>query len=261
MSATTILWNEAAIGFERLFGAAVGFKTWRSRGAVLAMSGAQAPDLNCGVVTAGEHAPSAIGEMAGRLRDRGLPGLVLVADGTGAAADEAATAVGLVRAARMPLMSLPAANIPAETGAFWVRRATTAADVTAANRLMAAAFDLSIEPLHVAFPPRLLEEPAVAVNIVLDGDEPVGAVQTTIHDGTVGVWSMATLPARRRRGVARAGLTYAVAERCRAGGHSVFLIATDAGRPLYDAVGFRVVDWCTVWLTLPHVANSPDESA
>jgi len=37
MFPTTILWNEVAVGFERLFGAAVGFETWRSRGGLLAM--------------------------------------------------------------------------------------------------------------------------------------------------------------------------------------------------------------------------------
>lgn len=248
MPPTTILWNEAAIGFERLFGAAAGCETWRMRGAALAMSGAPVPDLNCGVVTAGDHAPAAISEIAARLRDRGLPGLILVADGAGEAADEAAAATSLVRAARMPLMSLSPATNSADTGTFLVRQAKTAADLAAANSLMAAAFELPVEHINAAFTPRLLGEPAVAVDLVLDGAEPVGALQTTIHDGIVGIWSMATPPVQRRRGVARAGLTQALVERYRAGAHTAFLIATDAGRPLYDAVGFTVVDWCTVWL-------------
>lgn len=256
-----MLWNEAAIGFERLFGAAAGFETWRSKGALLAMSGASPPDLNCGIVTAGDHAPAAIREMANRLRHRRLSGLVLVTDGAGAAAVQAATEVGLVPAARMPLMSLPAAAVVADPGTFTVRRVTTAADLAVANGLMAAAFDLAVEHLAAAFPPRLLAEPAVEVDLVLDGHEPVGAVQTTTHGGIVGVWSMATPPTQRRRGIARAGLTHAIAERHRGGAHTVFLIATDAGRPLYDAVGFGVVDWCTAWLATPHAKHGPMTTA
>ena len=87
-----------------------------------------------------------------------------------------------------------------------------------------------------------------AGRVLVDGDEPVGSLQTTSVKTLVGVWSMATPPAQRRRGIARAGLSHVPSRRFQAGASQAFLVATDAGRPLYGAVGFEVVGWCTAWV-------------
>jgi len=118
----------------------------------------------------------------------------------------------------------------------------------AATEVMAAAFDLPRSHVQAAFPPGILAANDVCVDLVLDGEEAVGALQSTIADGMAGIWSMATLPGHRRRGVARAGLMHALTHRFSDGCHTAFLIATDAGRPLYDALGFEVAAWCDVWL-------------
>jgi GNAT superfamily N-acetyltransferase len=59
---------------------------------------------------------------------------------------------------------------------------------------------------------------------------------------------MATAPARQRQGAGRA-LLEAVLRRHRADGNSRFyLIATPAGRPLYEALGFQTVDDLTLYI-------------
>lgn len=93
---------------------------------------------------------------------------------------------------------------------------------------------------------------AAAVHLVLDGTEPVGCLHSTIHPGLLGIWSMATPPAQRHRGIARAGLTHVLAHRFAASDCRGFLTATEADRPLYDAVGFEVTAWATAWLVPPH---------
>jgi GNAT superfamily N-acetyltransferase len=79
--------------------------------------------------------------------------------------------------------------------------------------------------------------------------EPYSTVTTVQSDhAAVGIWSMATAPARQRQGAGRAVLE-SVLERHRADGTSCFyLIATPAGEPLYDAIGFTTIDDLCVYV-------------
>ena len=243
----TALWRAVGRGFERLFHAADGFEAGGEPSSRFAMSGVPVHDLNCGIVDAGDNAAFALQAMSGRLQQRRLPGIVLVTDAAHEA-NAAATMAGMIRAGRMPLMTLPALQFPPESHGFAVRTAITTADLSTANRLMASAFDLPAHCLDAAFATGLLATADVRVHLVLAAGEPVGALQTTVSEGMVGVWSMATPPDHRHRGIARAGLTHALATCFQEGCHTAFLIATDAGRPLYDSVGFSILDWCTAWV-------------
>lgn len=153
----------------------------------------------------------------------------------------------MIAAARMPLMTRGPGPVAADPR-FMVRRAASPSDLGAANQLIARAFELPVDTVDAAFGPQLLASPQVAVELIVEGNEPVGSLQTTSGDGLIGIWSMATPPAQRRRGIARAGLSQILEARFAAGAALAFLIATDAGRPLYDALGFQVVAWSTAWL-------------
>jgi len=176
-----------------------------------------------------------------------LTGILLVADAAGPDTHAALADAGMVAVARMPLMTRGPGQFAADPR-FTVRGAASPSDLGAANRLIAAAFDLPTSSVEAAFRPQLLQSGRVTVELVLDGDEPAGSLQTTSHDGLVGIWSMATPPAQRRRGIARAGLAHVLAGRVADRASLAFLIATEAGRPLYDAVGFQVGAWCTAWV-------------
>lgn len=83
-----------------------------------------------------------------------------------------------------------------------------------------------------------------------------------------GVWEMMTDPAYRRRGIARAILTRAMAEVADSATSGFFLWATPAGRPLYAALGFDVAEEVPVWarglsdeeLALTEAVQSPATS-
>jgi predicted acetyltransferase len=61
------------------------------------------------------------------------------------------------------------------------------------------------------------------------------------------VTAMATSPAHQRRGAGRAVLTQALTEHAATGATDAFLLASDAGRPLYEQFGFGTLDTATLW--------------
>ena len=98
--------------------------------------------------------------------------------------------------------------------------------------------------------PALLDRPDVGGWVAWDGDEPVSCVYVTRVGRTLGFFDMMTPPRHRRRGAGRAVLTNALAEAWTWDGtdadHVAFW-ASPAGRPLYEAMGFTVVDDVSVW--------------
>jgi len=78
---------------------------------------------------------------------------------------------------------------------------------------------------------------------------PAGAA-FTYHDGqSVGVYQVATLPEHRGNGVARATMAAILGRYCDV---PVTLTATEQGRPLYERLGFRIVDMAVWWVPRPH---------
>lgn len=187
------LWLAAGRGFAQLFRSAREFELIDVPGGALALTGLPAPDLNCGVVSTGDDPAAATRLLAGELQRRNLPGIVLVPDAAGEEAGRAAEACGMVAAARMPLMSRGTGQAAASCR-FTMRQATTAGELAAANRLIAAAFELPPDTVAAAFRPHLLAAEDVAIELVCDGDVPVGCLQVTACDPLVGIWSMATVP-------------------------------------------------------------------
>ena len=241
------LWHAAGRGFEQLFQAASSHDVVHAVGGMLALTGVACPDLNCGVVWSAADAAATAKTLAAELRSRGLPGILLVSDAAGRGLQDALAEDGMIAAARMPLMTRGPGPIDADPQ-FTVQRARSPAELASANRLIAAAFGIPVSLVEAAFGVRLLEADDVAVALITDSPEPVGSLQVTAYDGLVGIWSMATHPGQRRRGVARSGLASVLGGRFADGAALGFLIATEGGRPLYDAVGFQVVDWATAWV-------------
>ncbi len=170
-----------------------------------------------------------------------------------------------VRVLRMPVMVRPAApvvppaavappaapvappGVPVAPPAAPVVRGAGEGERADAERVVVDGFPL---PLHQplvrgrALPPRVLRLPGWRVWLAHHGGRPAAAVCTYDDGAAVGVYWLATLPGYRSRGLARAALSTAIAAHP---DRSCTLVATDAGVPLYESLGFRTVA-TTTWL-------------
>lgn len=59
---------------------------------------------------------------------------------------------------------------------------------------------------------------------------------------------LSTPPVKQRQGAGRAGLVAAMREEVNRGVDTFYLIATAAGKPLYDKLGFETVEELSTWL-------------
>jgi GNAT superfamily N-acetyltransferase len=104
-----------------------------------------------------------------------------------------------------------------------------------------------------------LESPACRV-FVADDDagRAIGSAVLTIH-GTVGwIGTIWVAPTARRSGIG-SDLTGATIEAAdTAGCRTLLLVATDAGRPMYERLGFRVQTWYRTMETPPDSGQDPD---
>lgn len=116
---------------------------------------------------------------------------------------------------------------------------------------------------EAAFRQRLGEAGFAAYGVEVDGRLVAGGVgwvehhlpSPTQHDGRRGhIASMSTDPAWRRQGLGRQVFEALMGWFAEAGIPRVDLRATDAGRPLYEAFGFRVLGGATMAWTAPDVA-------
>ncbi|AEV85371.1 hypothetical protein ACWT_4351 [Actinoplanes sp. SE50] len=176
---------------------------------------------------------------------------VTVEDTFGAEPAEAAGAT--VR--RMPVMNRPAGPPdPRNAPDVRVTPVTAADELAVAERIMVESFPMSeFLPLvrGAALPERLLTAPGWQVWLAYLGDRPAAAAYTFDDGVAAGVYWLATLPGFRSRGLARALLATAIA----AYPTRVFtLVATAAGIPLYESLGFRTVG-TTIWYRSPGAAR------
>lgn len=148
---------------------------------------------------------------------------------------------------RMPVMVRPAGP-PVSAPVPGVVQVTDEDGLAAAERVMIDGFPLPrYQPVvrgH-ALPPRLLGQPGWRFWLAYRDGEP-GAAAYTYDDGTaVGLYWLATLPEFRSRGLGRAILNAAFAVHPE---QDFTLVATEAGRPLYESIGFETVATAT-WFT------------
>ena len=74
-------------------------------------------------------------------------------------------------------------------------------------------------------------------------------VQTTRMGSYVGIWSMATPPEYQRQGAGRALLQAVLAHHQERGADFFYLMASSAGRALYQGVGFKETTRLACWLS------------
>ena len=215
------------------------------------LTGEPAADVNLVMVDDGLDSEGQLLEYGEVLARRALPALVFLSDRIADRLAGPAAALGLQPAGRVPLMVYhPTAVevVPPGTDRFRIEVVTSAATLRRVNELSVATFGFGPEVVERVFTPSMLDTPGVTFFLGWEGEEPVSTVMTQRVGATVGVWSMATRPDRQRQGAGRAVLRHAVAHNRAQGAELFYLLATEAGKPLYKATGFSTLAEPAVWV-------------
>jgi GNAT superfamily N-acetyltransferase len=207
-------------------------------------TGEQHPDLNLGVLTAAATRSDAAA-LVSYFSGRGVPAAVSVAS---ALADDVAGV----------LVDAGYERAPQPEALMWCSRAPAPAASpfrvapVAGAREAAAAIAVASEGHGIEGLDQVIEQtpfPGRPVNAWLawEGDKPLSVVWLTVGR-QIGVWAMMTPPQHRRRGAGRAVLSTALARTWSDDIEGSFLWSSPMGRPLYESLGYTVLDECWIWV-------------
>ncbi|GAB3981697.1 GNAT family N-acetyltransferase [Plantactinospora veratri] len=150
-----------------------------------------------------------------------------------------------VRILRMPVMVRPAGTVAtagtASDGDVRIVRVSDPEELAVAERIMVEGFPLpAFLPWRSgeALPAGVLAVPGWSVRLAYRRGEPAAATYTYDDGRVVGLYWLVTSPAHRSAGLGRTLLTQAIEAHP---DRPFTLVATEAGRPLYESLGFRTV--------------------
>ena len=228
--------------------AAPGVELHVTRRCVLGLIDEPAADFNRLILGADPQAEGFLVRAAALAKARGRP---LVATMSPRAADTlapVATRLGFVPVGAAPLMVLRAGT-PVEPGRpMKVARALGPELTQVAGDLIAAAFDTPREVIARCIDVCMTPAAGVETYVAWGDDGPMCTVSVTPTGDTGAISRMATPPEHQRKGAGRALLSHVIDDYRRRGMTRFHLGATEAGRPLYESLGFEVVADLPVWM-------------
>ena len=243
------LWAAARRDLLTLFGRIENAEVRLVPGGLLGMTGGPTADFNMALIDAGVDDEAVFEQFVEHVTKSALPAVFMLSGACAGRLGPMAGKKGLVEAGTAPLMALEAGPEFRSDSGFAVQRASNEKTMAAVADLVASAFALDREWVGRTFcADALLQAPSLSFFLASKDGEPYSAVTTTDGGTTVGIWSMATAPSRQRQGAGRAALRAAIAHHCDRGATTFYLIATPAGKPLYDSVGFTTVDEFPIWV-------------
>jgi hypothetical protein len=208
------------------------------------VTGEQHPDLNlCGLTS--EATAGDARDMTETIAGLGVSSAAAVSSALGDDVAAVLAAMGYVRAPKPETLMWCDAPPPPSPAAFRIAPAVTPEEVAVATAV--AAEGHGIEELGQVIERHPRPDGPVSAWLAWDGDEAVSVVWLTI-DREIGVFAMMTPVRHRRRGAGRAVLTAALAATWGEGTTGALLWSSPLGRPLYESVGFRVVEECAIWV-------------
>ncbi len=162
---------------------------------------------------------------------------------------DAAVRAGLHLEESRPGMSVAVSDVPAVSAPDGVElvRVEDASLLDLIVEVDAAAFggDAAITRLFV--PDAVLQDPTQRVYGARIDGRMVAAGESTLLDGILGVFGIATHPAFRHRGIGTALTAFLIADRAAEADLAV-LDASDLGRGVYERLGFEAISTWEVWV-------------
>jgi GNAT superfamily N-acetyltransferase len=247
------LWRVFGSGLAVLNRCAPGSEIWLSAHSSLAMSGEPYADCNMAVIDAGGEPEATLTRFVGRLRERRLPALFNFSSAAAPGLRGVALHLGLEEAGLTPLMVLDAENpgrgtrVASRSQETMTWRVTDPSDLERVASVCGQAFDAAHDSMRRMLDPAVLGVPGLDIFLACAGGDPVSALATTAHGGYTGIWAMATSPPCQRRGYGYAALSFAL-DYHQETVVRFYLTASDAGRPLYEGLGFTTVEESPTWL-------------
>jgi ribosomal protein S18 acetylase RimI-like enzyme len=227
--------------------AALGGRVYEDDGVLSCLTGLDAAPFNPSVVERAPRDPAAA--LAGAERHYpavGLPyGIDLDPELFPDLRDAAAGAGLRVIVSRPGMVVVPAdVTVSAMPEGVVIERADRRLDDVAAVATDGFGGDLAINRRFVADP--VFRDPRSRVYLALLDGEPVATAETSLQDGVLGVFGVATVPGARRRGFGAAITAHAVRDRADEA-DLAFLQSSEMGQGVYTRLGFRVVSTWDVW--------------
>lgn len=202
----------------------------------------ESPTLNAAVALDAEAALDALPDLAERWREAGVIRWGIWLDGRAKRVAKALQKTGLALTASSPGMGAPldAIRSPAELNGRVPR-----ADLATVGRINDLAYGNHDGRLERTLTP-LPRGALYGYRVDLDG-RPAAAALAMHHAGDCGVSFVATIPEARRRGLGSLVMHGALQHARERGCTSTTLQATDAGRRLYDTLGYRSLCDMQLW--------------
>jgi GNAT superfamily N-acetyltransferase len=205
--------------------------------------------LSCAFLARPPRAPeAALDWCVGWFAERGLrPGVELRA-GRHPAVERALRDRGFTVVVRRPAMALHPLVVPDEEPPprVSVRAVATAADLDAYQAIQGAVFGMTPEVTAAFLPREGAETVGVQWFLASFDDVPCAVSGVSVSAYGAGIVGVGTLPAYRRRGLARAATIAAL--RGGGGADLAWLYPSATARPLYEGLGFAALDDAEVWV-------------
>jgi GNAT superfamily N-acetyltransferase len=233
--------------------AAPGIELHVTQNGVLGLTDEPLADFNRLTLGADPDAEGFLVRSAARAKERGRPLTAVMSPQVAQRLAPVATRLGFTAVGTAPLMVLRPDVRVQPSRPTNVVRALGPELVAIAGDLIAAAFDEPRDVIARCIDVCVTPTAGVETYIAWDDDRPLSTVTVTPTGDTAGISLMATPPEHQRKGLGRDLLTHVISDYRRRGVERFHLGATQAGRPLYDSLGFELVADLSVWILERHV--------
>jgi hypothetical protein len=249
MTATAAsLWTAARRDLSMFFSYIDGAEVMLRGNAFIGLTGGPGADFNIALFDEDPDDIAVFNDFLSRVDAIRVSAIAMLSSAASRRLGAAAKAKGLIEAGTAPLMARSGALPDTTASEFVTKRVTDAEGMSIFGNLASSAFAMDRVWVDRTFAAAsLLEAGPLAFYIAYRKGVPMSGVCSSVSGSTVGIWTMSTPPEKQRQGAGRAVLLSAMQDHVKRGAVTFYLIATAAGKPLYDELGFETIDELSIW--------------